>query len=172
MSYELFDIKDRETHEYIRDLTREQLAQYVLGQLPGHDKGGNFRKYEPLRDEVHHHIHLDDGTVYYDSVEIPQNKKQEVICLAHDLYAKLSSGEISVYGAYERLASEGYKETDFSYGDYGYHLYRMKDSPAGFYIRVNYSLIPKGVESFYGISCGDCVNTYEYKEVACPRNHA
>lgn len=76
MSYELFDIKDRETHEYIRDLTREQLAQYVLGQLPGHDKGRNFRKYEPLRDEVHHIIHCDDGMVYYDSKMVVAGKRK------------------------------------------------------------------------------------------------
>lgn len=163
MSYELFDIKDKETHEYIRDLTREQLAQYVLGQLPGHDKGRKFRKYEPLRDEVHHIIHCDDGTVYYDSVEISQVAKAAVIRDAEDLYGKLKSDEMSVYDAYEWLAKSGYKETDSSYGEYGYHLYTKKNSHEGFFIQIHYTLIHKGIDTFYGMSFGDRVNTYEYR---------
>lgn len=76
MSFERFDIRDRETGEWIHDLTREMLAQYVLGKLPGYDIGKTLRRYEPLRDEVHHIIHLDDGTVYYDSKKVVAGKRK------------------------------------------------------------------------------------------------
>ena len=55
-SYETFDIRDRDTHEYIRNLTREQLAQYVLGELEPYKSSKTNSKFEPLRDEIHHII--------------------------------------------------------------------------------------------------------------------
>lgn len=76
MSFERFDIRDRETGEWIHDLTREMLAQYVLGKLPGYDIGRTLRRYEPLRDEVHHTICCGDGTVYYDGEMVIPGKRE------------------------------------------------------------------------------------------------
>ena len=76
MSFERFDIRDRETGEWIHDLTREMLAQYVLGKLPGYDIGRTLRRYEPLRDEVHHTICCGDGTVYSDGDMVGAGKRE------------------------------------------------------------------------------------------------
>lgn len=162
--YETFDIRDKETHEYIRNLTRENLADYVLGKYAPYDKGGNFRKYEPLRDEIHHIIHCPGGIIYYDSIEISLASKDKFSKFADDLFNALNSGSITLYEAYEKLASSGYKETSSEYSEYGYHYYVMKDSHEGFFIRLNYSLHPTGTKQFYGISWGDRTNTYEFKK--------
>ena len=163
-SYETFDIRDKETHEYIRDLTREDLANYVLGKYAPYAQGKNFRKYEPLRDEIHHIIHCPDGIIYYDSVKISLSAKDKFYKFADDLFNDLNTESITIYDAFERLASAGYKETSYEYGEYGYHQYGMKDSHEGFYIRLNYSLVPTGIERFYGMSWGDRTNTYIYKK--------
>lgn len=163
-SYETFDIRDKETHEYIRDLTREDLAAYVIGKYAPSSYGKNLRKYEPLRDEIHHIIHCPNGIIYYDSVKISLDAKDKFYKFANELFDALNSGSISIYEAYERLASSGYKETDSEHSEYGYHHYEMKDSHEGFYIRLNYTLIPTGMEGFYGMSWGDRTNTYIYKK--------
>lgn len=163
-SYETFDIRDKETHEYIRDLTREDLAAYVMGKYAPYSYGKNLRKYEPLRDEIHHIIHYPNGIIYYDSVKISLDAKDKFYKFANELFDALNSESISIYEAYERLASSGYKETDSEHSEYGYHHYEMKDSHEGFYIRLNYTLIPTGMEGFYGMSWGDRTNTYIYKK--------
>ena len=65
-TYERFFIRDKETHEWFRGLSRESLAKFVLGE-----KTLNIwnTKYEPLRDEIHHLIVTSVGTACYDSKE-------------------------------------------------------------------------------------------------------
>lgn len=51
--YERFFIRDKETGEWFMGLSRESFAEYVLGHKPLNVWN---RKYEPLRDEMHHLI--------------------------------------------------------------------------------------------------------------------
>lgn len=166
-SYETFDIRDRDTHEYIRNLTREQLAQYVLGELEPYKSSKTNSKFEPLRDEIHHIIHCADGTVYYDSVPISQLKKAEFVKVVETLFEDLKTDRITLSDAYRQLASLGYMETEYRYNEetrYGHRHFILKNSHEGFFIRIDWHLGKMLTAKMYGMSWGDRTNTYEFRK--------
>ena len=66
-SYERFFIRDKETNEWFKGLSRDTLAKFVSGEK----RLSNWNlKYEPFRDAIHHLIVYSDGkTIAYDCME-------------------------------------------------------------------------------------------------------